>query len=447
MIFRLLRPRDSASGCASALRAVRLTLGGLTPSARLIHPVNDGALVLNHLNRRHFMSRSVSALSGAAAASFLPWGVASRAAGAAWDEAPVDPAKADLIYRTRAPRNGEPRLEELVKDWITPTPQFYIRSHGANPTVVADQFKVSIEGMVDKPVTFSIPGLLEKFPKSSVTCTVSCAGIRRYEFMKIKEMKGVPWQEGPIGNAVWSGVRLSDVLKAAGVSADAKHVWFEGADQVVDGKATFPFGGSVPLSKVLEEDEKLPGVLLATEMNGQPLLPDHGFPLRTIVPGYIGARSVKWLQKIVVSDKPSPNHFIADVYKMVYSGTPVEIDETAPIYRYPVNAALCSADNKDGKVDVKGYALPTGRKGCSISKVEVSPDGGKSWINATLAAQAGEFCWQLWSATLTIMNAETEVCVRATDSLGNTMPESVPWNPKGYLYNAWHRVPAKQLLN
>jgi len=96
---------------------------------------------------------------------------------------------------------------------------------------------------------------------------------------------------------------------------------------------------------------------------------------------------------------------------------------------------------------VKGYALPTGRKGCSISKVEVSPDGGKSWISATLGAQTGEFCWQLWSATLTIMNPETEVCVRATDSLGNTMPESVPWNPKGYLYNAWHRVPAKQLLN
>jgi DMSO/TMAO reductase YedYZ molybdopterin-dependent catalytic subunit len=167
----------------------------------LVHSVYDGAFVLNHLNRRHFMSRSVSALAGTAAASFLPWSVASRTAAAAWDEAPVDPAKADLIYRTRAPRNGEPRLEELVKDWITPTPQFYIRSHGANPTVVADEFKVSIEGMVDKPLVFSIPELLEKFPKSSVTCTVSCAGIRRYEFIKEKAIKGVAWQEGPIGNA------------------------------------------------------------------------------------------------------------------------------------------------------------------------------------------------------------------------------------------------------
>ncbi len=393
------------------------------------------------------MSRSVSALAGAAAASSFPWSVASRTSAATWDEAPVDPAKADLIYRTRAPRNGEPKLDKLVENWVTPNSQFYIRSHGANPAVAADQFKVSIDGMVEKPLVFSISELIEKFPKSSVTCTVSCAGIRRYEFMKEKAIKGVAWQEGPIGNAVWSGVRLSDVLKAAGLKPEATHVWFEGADEVVDGAKTFPFGGSVPLSKLQEEDEKIPGVLLATHMNGEPLLPDHGFPLRTIVPGYIGARCVKWLNKIVVSDKPSPNQFIADVYKMVYSGTRIEIDETAPIYRYPVNAALCSAEVKDGKVNAKGYALPTGQKGCSISKVEISTDGGKSWIDATLGEQVGEFCWQLWTATFPILNPEADVFVRATDSLGNSMPESVPWNPKGYLYNAWHRVPLRGMTN
>ena len=313
--------------------------------------------------------------------------------------------------------------------------------------MVADQFKVSISGMVEKPLEFSIQELIEKFPKSSVTCTVSCAGIRRYEFIREKAIKGVAWQEGPIGNALWSGVRLSDVLKAAGIQSEAKHIWFEGADEIADGKAMFPFGGSVPMSKLLEEDETIPGVLLATHMNGEPLLPDHGFPIRTIVPGYIGARSVKWLRKIVVSDKPSPNHFIADVYKMVYSGTQVEIDETAPIYRYPVNAALCSADHKDGKVNVKGYALPTGKKECSISKVEISQDGGNTWLMADLAEQSGEFCWQLWSATLPILNPEADVCVRATDSLGNTMPESVPWTPKGYLYNAWHRVSLRGMTN
>ena len=396
-----------------------------------------------NLNRRHFLSRSASGFAGAAAASVLPWSVASRTNAAGWDEAPVDPAKADLIYRTRAPRNGETKLSKLVENWITPTPQFYIRSHGANPSIVADEFKVSIDGMVEKPLVLSIQELVDKFPKSSVTCTVSCAGLRRYEFIKMKEMKGIPWQEGPIGNAVWSGVRLSDVLKAAGVKPEAKHVWFEGADEVVDGKATFPFGGSVPMSKLLEEDEKIPGVLLATHMNGEPLLPDHGAPLRTIVPGYIGARCVKWLRKIVVSDKPSPNHFMADVYKMVYSGAPVEIDETAPIYRYPVNAALCSAEDKDGKFNLRGYALPTGLKGCSIAKIEISTDNGKSWTQATPGSQVGEFCWQLWSATVTIANSESGLCVRATDSLGNSMPETVPWNPKGYLYNAWHQVPVK----
>ena len=374
--------------------------------------------IMHSFNRRNFLSRSASGFAGAAAASFLPWTVASRTSAAMWDEAPIDPAKADLIYRTRAPRNGEPRLGELVKDWVTPTPQFYIRSHGPNPTVVADQFKVSISGMVEKPLEFSIQELIEKFPKSSVTCTVSCAGIRRYEFIKEKAIKGVAWQEGPIGNALWSGVRLSDVLKAAGIQSEAKHIWFEGADEIADGKATFPFGGSVPMSKLLEEDETIPGVLLATHMNGEPLLPDHGFPIRTIVPGYIGTRSVK-----------------------------VEIDETAPIYRYPVNAALCSADHKHGKVTVKGYALPTGRKGCSISTVEISQDGGNTWLMADLAEQSGEFCWQLWSATLPILNPEADVCVRATDSLGNTMPVSVPWNPKGYLYNAWHRVSLRGMTN
>ncbi len=396
------------------------------------------------LNRRQFVS---SALAGAAMAS-IPWSVASRTVSAMMQEEPsIDPGKMDLIYRSKAPRNGEPKLEKLVENWITPTPQFYIRSHGANPSVVADEFRVSVEGMVEKPLVFAIQELIEKFPASSCTCTVSCAGIRRYEFNKVKEVKGVAWQEGPIGNAVWSGVRLLDVLKAAGIRNEAKHVWFEGADEIVDGKATFPFGGSVPLTKLLEKEGAMPGVLLATHMNGQPLLPDHGFPIRTIVPGYIGARSVKWLRKIVVSDKPSPNHFIADVYKMVYAGTPVEIDETAPIYRYPVNAALCSAEKRQGKIFLQGYALPSGSKGCSISRVQITMDNGKSWTAATLGNDVGDFCWQLWSATVTIANPETDICVRATDSLGNTMPEAVPRNPKGYLYNAWHRVPASRSGN
>jgi sulfite oxidase len=376
----------------------------------------------------------------------MPWAVASRTASAMmFDEPSVDPAKADLIYRSRAPRNGEPNLQKLVENWKTPNSQFYIRSHGPNPTVNAEQFSLVIDGLVEKPLTLSISELMQKFPATSCTCTVSCAGIRRQEFIKQKPLKGVAWAEGPIGNATWTGVKLSDVLKAVGVKSEAKHVWFEGADLITEGGTTFSFGASIPLSKLAEEDASMPAALLATQMNGEPLPEDHGFPLRGIVPGYIGARSVKWLRKITLSDKPSTNHYVADVYKMVYSQNQTEIDETAPIYRYPVNAALCSAVTKNGKSHVKGYALPTGKKGCSIAKVEVSTDGGRSWIDAQLEKEVGEFCWQLWTATLAVVNPEKEVCVRATDSLGNTMPETVPWNPKGYLYNAWHRMMLREV--
>ena len=393
------------------------------------------------LARRQFLGRSATGFLGAASAWVMPWAVAANAATGMCDES-IDPGKADLIYRSRAPRNGEPPLDKLVESWITPTPQFYIRSHGPNPQI-SDDFRVSIEGLVERPQEFTVQQLLEKFPASSCTCTVGCAGLRRYEFNKMKKVGGVQWEEGPIGNAVWSGIRLSDVLKHVGLKAGAKHVWFDGADAVPEGDHTIPFGGSVPLSKMQDEDKKMPGVLLATHINGQPLPPDHGFPIRTVVPGYIGARSVKWLQKIVVSEASSPNHYVADAYKMVQTGAAIEWDEAPPIYRYIVNAALCSAEHKDGEIHLKGFALPSGYKDCSITRVEISTDSGKSWSNATLGKEAANFCWQLWTATVTITNPESDICVRATDSLGNTMPETVPWNPKGYLYNAWHRVPAK----
>jgi len=396
---------------------------------------------MHTLARRQFLGRATTGFLGAASAWAMPWTVAANTANGMW----IDSEKAGLIYRSQSPRNAEPHLDELVKSWITPTSQFYIRSHGPNPQIVADEFRVSIEGLVERPQVFSVEQLIGQFAASSCTCTVGCAGLRRYEFSKMKAVGGVQWQEGPIGNAVWSGVRLSDVLKHAGLKAGAKHVWFDGADAVPEGDHTISFGGSVPLSKLQEEDEKMPGVLLATHMNGEPLKPDHGFPVRTVVPGYIGARSVKWLQRIVVSEASSPNHYVADAYKMVQTGAAIEWDEAPPIYRYPVNAALCSVVRRDNRVYLKGFALPSGFRGCSISRVEISTDNGKSWTNAVLGDEVSDFCWQLWSATVTITNSESDICVRATDSLGNTMPETVPWNPKGYLYNAWHRVPAKQL--
>lgn len=349
-----------------------------------------------------------------------------------------------LLVHSKAPMNAEPLLPDLVRSWVTPVESFFIRSHGNTPEINADSFRVSVEGLVETPLMLSLAEL-GRFEQHAVTATLTCAGNRRSEHSRIKPVKGVQWREGAIGNAKWSGARLSDVLKKGGVRESAKHVWFEGLDSVEDGGKTFAFGGSIPLEKALLDRDVAPGALLATTMNDKPLTADHGFPVRMVVPGYIGARSVKWLSKIVVSDRPSPNHFVADVYKLVDEGTLLEVAESGPIYRMPLNSAICTptagAALKPGRVDVAGYALPPGVPGVSIRKVEVSADAGRSWTEAKLTSMASEFCWQLWSAEISVNSATKELIVRAIDSRGEVQPETVRWNAKGYLFNAWHHVP------
>lgn len=350
------------------------------------------------------------------------------------------------LVHSKAPMNAEPMLPELVKSWVTPVESFFIRSHGNTPMLDGGSFRLTIEGMVEKPLTLSLADL-HSLPQVEIAATLTCAGNRRTEHSRVKSIKGVQWKEGAIGNAKWRGVRLSDLLKKAGLRDSAKHVWFEGLDAVEDGGKTFAFGGSIPLEKALLDRELIPGALLATTMNDKPLTADHGFPLRSVVPGYIGARSVKWLSKIVVSDRPSPNHFVADVYKLVDTGDLLEVAENAPIYRMPLNSAICTptaaAKLNAGRVAITGYALPPGVPGVSIRKVEVSADGGHTWAEAKLTSPASEYCWQLWSAEMALTSATKELIVRATDTRGEAQPEFVRWNAKGYLFNAWHRVPVQ----
>jgi len=350
-----------------------------------------------------------------------------------------------LTVRQRSPFNAEPELDDLVEKWITPTKYFYVRNHAPVPKIDAGSFTLKVEGLVEKPLRLSLRELQGRFKQKSVVATMTCAGNRRYEHSKVKKVGGVQWQEGAIGNARWGGVRLSEVLKAAGVKPAAKHVWFEGLDAIDRDGGTIPFGGSIPIEKAMADAKSMPGALLCTTMNGEKLPPEHGFPLRTVVPGYIGARSVKWLGKIVVSDRPSPNHYLAGAYKIVTEGDKLEWAEAGPIYTYPLNSVICTPSSgaklKPGKVRVTGYALPKGRPGRTIEKVEVSADGGKTVIPAKITSAKREYCWVLWSADLPVNAKTTELIVRCHDSAGNTQPRRVPWNMKGYLYNAWHRVP------
>jgi sulfite oxidase len=255
----------------------------------------------------------------------------------------------------------------------------------------------------------------------------------------IKPVGGVQWAAGAIGHARWQGAALAEVLRAAVIQAGAKHVWFEGIDPIkeTDGSVA-PFGGSIPLEKALAAE--FPS-LLAYAMNDGPLSAEHGFPLRTVVPGYIGARSVKWLTKITVSDRPSPNHYVAEAYKVVQSDDKNEVARAEPIYAFPVNAAICSTGGtKAGPRVLGGYALPGGEAASTIAKVEVSRDGGRSWMSAKLIGEARPYAWQHWTAEIHLPPGKHELVVRATDSRASTMPERAEWNFKGYLYNGWHRV-------
>ena len=350
-----------------------------------------------------------------------------------------------LVFHSTSPNNAEPKLADLVQSWITPTKHFYVRSHAPNPVIEPEAFELKVEGMVNRPASLTLRNL-SRFKSHSTTATLTCAGNRRSEYNAEGKVGGVQWQSGAIGNANWQGIALADVLKEAEVTPDAKHVWFEGLDEIEKGGGIIRFGGSIPISKAMVAAG--PGTpLLANQMNGEPLTPDHGYPLRTVVPGYIGARSVKWLGRIVVSDRPSPNHYVATAYKIVTKTDPIDWAESGPIYRYPINAAICTPQPNtklaSGEIELTGYVLPTGRPGCTVEKVLVSADQGKSWVKAGMVGQESEFCWQLWTAKVEVTAGTQCLIVKAVDSSGGFMPRRVSWNAKGYLQNSWYKLPVE----
>jgi sulfite oxidase len=350
------------------------------------------------------------------------------------------PANSRLIVRKEKPFNAEPPLEHLLDHWLTDYGTFFQRSHGNVPKIETDGFRLSVEGLVERPLSLSLGQLRETFPEVTAAVTLTCAGNRRGEFPPEKKIPGVQWQAGAISTAEWKGVSLADVLQKAGIKAEAKHVWFEGQDEIVEGGKTISFGGSIPLGKAIVGTRCTPGALLVHAMNNRPLPTEHGAPLRAVVPGYIGARSVKWLGKIVVSDQPSPNHFLAKSYKVVTDGTEAEINSTPPIYEQVLNSAICrwSLSPAKDRLRVAGFALPSGYPECLIRSVEVSVDDGKTWTPARLTSAQREFCWTFWEADLPADAVGKRGLVRATDSRGGSQPRVTPFNLKGYQYNGWH---------
>src|SRR6201988_4187613 len=277
------------------------------------------------------------------------------------DNAGVWGKRDDMVIRGQLPFNAEPPASVLAGSEITPVDGVYARNHGPFPDIAAQDWRLTGGGLVDRPLTLTYHQLTTDFEQHSVVATLGCAGNRRAELLRVRPIPGKdPWEHGAISTAEWHGVRLVDVLAAAGVHReDGLHVEFLAPDVAQEPRPVQCYGSSIPLAKATSGE-----VLLAWQMNGQPLPRAHGGPVRVIVPGYVGARSVKWVNTITVQPAPSENYFQALDYRIL----PPDADpDTVPegdgiaLSTLPLNCDVLVPTDGDqvaaGKLTVRGWAM------------------------------------------------------------------------------------------
>ncbi|KAK2511790.1 hypothetical protein Q9233_016720 [Columba guinea] len=359
------------------------------------------------------------------------------------------PRHPGLRVNSQKPFNAEPPAELLAERFLTPNELFFTRNHLPVPAVDPETYRLWVEGPGGVSLSLSLPELRSRFPKHEVTATLQCAGNRRAEMSRVRPVKGLPWDIGAIGTARWGGARLRDVLLHAGFPAEREgewHVCFEGLDVDAGGA---PYGASIPYARALSAGAD---VLLAYEMNGRELPRDHGFPVRVVVPGVVGARSVKWLRRVAVSAAESPSHWQQNDYKgfsPCVDWDTVDYTTAPAIQELPVQSAITQprpgAAVPAGELTVKGYAWSGG--GREVVRVDVSLDGGRSWRVARLTGErpvpGRAWAWRLWELRAPVAaGTELEIVCKAVDGSYNVQPDGVAaiWNLRGVLSNAWHRV-------
>lgn len=365
----------------------------------------------------------------------------------------VDPFKHDpdrdnrLRFLTPRPCNAETPSEGLT-EFNTPTELFYVRNHMWVPTVEDGEYEVTIELPDGEEVVYTLGQLKEKFKSYKITATLQCAGNRRKDMTaNAKATNGLQWTAGAISSAEWEGVRLRDVLQDAGLDVsdppdDAQHAQFTGLEA---------YGASIPIDKAID---RRGDVILAYKMNGIELPPDHGYPLRVIVPGNVAARSVKWLRKIVISDEESQTQWQRRDYRNFGPNiTHPDWPTGTSIQEMPITSAITGINHPSHSTDeeethplsIEGYAYSGG--GREIIRVDISQDEGKTWDQADLIKDeymgSKAWCWKRWRYTgVRNISGKTSFLVKATDNTYNTQPQSYTsiFNPRGNLATAWHRV-------
>jgi DMSO/TMAO reductase YedYZ molybdopterin-dependent catalytic subunit len=337
-----------------------------------------------------------------------------------------------LIVRERSPVNLEMPFANLDR-FLTPNEQFYVRCHFPIPDVDPKSWRLRVSGAVEKELNLSLRDL-QALPSRTIAATLECAGNGRSQLEKT--VRGVQWGLGAVGNAEWTGVPLAAVLHRAGVKAGAVDVVFEGADRGEPKNDPRPAGAmnyarGLSLAKALR-----PEVLLAHKMNGEELPSRHGFPVRAIVAGWYGMASVKWLTRVIVTERPFAGYYQTSDYAFwdrragIPSLTAVtEIEVKSSIARPAAGEVLPAG--KDYRVRGAAWA-----GGAAVARVEVSTDAGKTWQLARLLGSAVPFAWRLWEFDWKSPSAGKHVLMaKATDREGREQPLARDPNRLGYAIN------------
>ena len=326
-------------------------------------------------------------------------------------------------------RNWEARPENM-QGLLTPSRYFFVRSNSSVPALDAGSWRLSVAGdAVASPLTLTYDDLLA-LPSRVLTCYLECAGNHRamFDIVQGRPASGTQWKTGAVSNGEWVGASLRDVLTRAGIRDDAVSVLLSGLDTEA------PEGGFrrvIPVEKAMHPD-----TLLAYYLNGEALPGEHGFPVRALVPGWVGSTSIKWLGQIVVSSRQQWTRNNTTSYVLIGDDYPPEGEALGQVaYEQSIKSALAlpwPAELTAGAHRIHGYAHSPHSP---IARVEWSDDSGKSWNDAELPGPQPQYSWARFEFGWDAQPGERVIMTRATDAAGNTQPDTVPFNEKGYLFN------------
>ena len=347
---------------------------------------------------------------------------------------PLEPTEGPLLREELqlAFRNRGMPLEAMGED-VTPTGLHYLVIHWDIPLLDAGSWRLTVGGRVGAPLELTLDDIRAR-PRTTLPVTMECAGNGR-GWLTPRPLS-LPWLGEAVGTAVWTGTPLRDLLEEAGIADDAVEVVFHGADRGIQGDVTQRYGRSLTI-----DEASRPEVLLAYDMNNRPLEPQHGFPLRLLVPGWYGMTSVKWLTDIEVADRPFDGFQQAVAYRYQRDAE----DPGVPVSRIRVRALMAPPGVPDffsrrrflepGRLTLHGRAWSGS---APIARVEVAVDG--EWADAALGEAAGDFAWTPWSFEWDAATGDHELACRATDAAGDTQPLQAPWNYQGMGNNVVQRM-------